>query len=217
MEEIIRTSVAHPSDVDGMKASFSGATGYDQALSSGKVATSDPMDSYNARPRCVFVANSRNGASVDIRGASFGWSVVHDGRRGNSEATATKKAGLGNTVKQGNSEIGRGEITEFTISNITMYVAPGTLTAIIGPVGCGKSSLLNALLGELDITNGTCIVTGKVAYASQVRVGKYSKCDCYRQGLIFVCLARCRASRVQACVIIFFSDYGWTRVPTKRY
>ncbi|ALC45339.1 CG11897 [Drosophila busckii] len=42
-----------------------------------------------------------------------------------------------------------------------------TLTAVIGTVGAGKSSLLQLLLGELAITEGEAVVHGKISYAAQ--------------------------------------------------
>lgn len=54
------------------------------------------------------------------------------------------------------------------INNITLAVAPGTLTCIIGPVGSGKSSLLSALLGEMKQLTGSVHLLGSVAYAPQV-------------------------------------------------
>ena len=38
---------------------------------------------------------------------------------------------------------------------------------MVGPVGVGKSSLLQCLLGELNPLKGTVTVEGKVSYASQ--------------------------------------------------
>jgi len=37
-----------------------------------------------------------------------------------------------------------------TLDGINLKVAKGSLTAIVGTVGCGKSSLLSSILGELD-------------------------------------------------------------------
>lgn len=51
-----------------------------------------------------------------------------------------------------------------------------SLVAIVGPVGSGKSSILNVILKELVLTGGTVEVNGKVSYASQepwLFVGKY--------------------------------------------
>lgn len=45
------------------------------------------------------------------------------------------------------------------IHDINMSVKKGSLTAIVGPVGCGKSSLFSAILGEMER------VSGKVRYA----------------------------------------------------
>ena len=38
---------------------------------------------------------------------------------------------------------------------------------MVGPVGCGKSSLLNAILGELNCTGGKVGVYGSVSYHQQ--------------------------------------------------
>lgn len=52
------------------------------------------------------------------------------------------------------------ENTEETLENVNLLVQPGTLAAIIGPVGSGKSSLIQAILGELKIDAGTIDVNG---------------------------------------------------------
>ncbi|GBM47536.1 Multidrug resistance-associated protein 4, partial [Araneus ventricosus] len=54
-----------------------------------------------------------------------------------------------------------------TLRNVTLTVKPGELLAVVGPVGCGKTSLLMSILGELPIVSGEVKVRGKVAYASQ--------------------------------------------------
>ncbi|GFQ66173.1 hypothetical protein TNCT_86261 [Trichonephila clavata] len=56
---------------------------------------------------------------------------------------------------------------ESTLRNVTLTVKPGELLAVVGPVGCGKTSLLMSILGELPIVSGEVKVRGKVAYASQ--------------------------------------------------
>jgi ABC-type multidrug transport system fused ATPase/permease subunit len=44
---------------------------------------------------------------------------------------------------------------------------PGQLIAVVGGVGCGKSSLLNGILGEVRELAGTTEVNGKLAFFSQ--------------------------------------------------
>ena len=48
------------------------------------------------------------------------------------------------------------------LKDINMRVKPGSLTALVGSVGCGKSSLLSALIGDLYKHSGT--VTVKVSW-----------------------------------------------------
>ncbi|CAG9863640.1 unnamed protein product [Phyllotreta striolata] len=58
-------------------------------------------------------------------------------------------------------------LSESVLKDITMDVNKGKLIGIIGPVGSGKSSLLQTILGELDITDGTLNAHGTYSYASQ--------------------------------------------------
>ncbi|CAL8127080.1 unnamed protein product [Orchesella dallaii] len=59
------------------------------------------------------------------------------------------------------------EYAEDTLSNITLKVEEGELVAVIGHVGCGKGSLLHAILKELPASSGSVLVNGTVAYTSQ--------------------------------------------------
>ena len=54
-----------------------------------------------------------------------------------------------------------------SLSRINLACHPGEFVAIVGGVGCGKTSLLNAILGELRLLAGTAFVRGKLAYFSQ--------------------------------------------------
>lgn len=54
-----------------------------------------------------------------------------------------------------------------TLNNFTVTIKPGSLCAIVGPVGAGKSSFLQLLLGELIPHSGTVNVNGAISYASQ--------------------------------------------------
>jgi ATP-binding cassette, subfamily C (CFTR/MRP), member 1 len=77
--------------------------------------------------------------------------------------------GSGASGKAGSSST---DAPAVTLSNINFTAASGKLTMIAGPVSCGKSSLLQAILGELPATSGEVkIGTGgrvpTIAYVSQ--------------------------------------------------
>lgn len=57
--------------------------------------------------------------------------------------------------------------TEYTLDNVNLRAQPGTLVAVIGPVGAGKSSLFQAILGELPAESGSIVVNGNISYAAQ--------------------------------------------------
>ncbi|OAL22550.1 hypothetical protein AYO22_07108 [Fonsecaea multimorphosa] len=53
------------------------------------------------------------------------------------------------------------------LQNINFTANKGELTCIVGRVGAGKSSLLQALLGDLYKISGETVVRGRIAYAAQ--------------------------------------------------
>ncbi|XP_054264491.1 ATP-binding cassette sub-family C member 3-like [Macrosteles quadrilineatus] len=53
------------------------------------------------------------------------------------------------------------------LRNITLKVNPGSLVAVVGAVGAGKSSLISAFLGEMDKISGYVNTKGSIAYVPQ--------------------------------------------------
>ncbi|UJR25517.1 hypothetical protein I4U23_006863 [Adineta vaga] len=53
------------------------------------------------------------------------------------------------------------------LKNINLKVRQGSLIAIVGTVGSGKTSLLAALLGEMSKTDGKVNINGRIAYVPQ--------------------------------------------------
>ncbi|KAG8365655.1 hypothetical protein BUALT_Bualt18G0128600 [Buddleja alternifolia] len=56
-----------------------------------------------------------------------------------------------------------------TLSNINLDIPIGSLVAVVGGTGEGKTSLVSAMLGELpSVVDATVVIRGKVAYVPQV-------------------------------------------------
>ena len=53
------------------------------------------------------------------------------------------------------------------LQGVDLVVHQGTLCCIVGKVGSGKSSLLHAILGEMDLAGGALETKGKISYAAQ--------------------------------------------------
>ncbi|KAK1124888.1 hypothetical protein K0M31_006238 [Melipona bicolor] len=77
----------------------------------------------------------------------------------NDETYAVKMCNL--TAKWEPSQI------ENTLENVNVEIEKGKMYAIIGMVGTGKSSLLSAVLGEINVTGGHVRVNGSLSYAGQ--------------------------------------------------
>ncbi|KAK1938127.1 ABC transporter C family member 3 [Phytophthora citrophthora] len=55
----------------------------------------------------------------------------------------------------------------FQLEGINLEIERGSLVMIVGRVGAGKSSLVNAILGEMPRTSGVLDIGGRIAYVSQ--------------------------------------------------
>ena len=53
------------------------------------------------------------------------------------------------------------------LQGVSLSVRPGEILGVVGPVGCGKSSLLATLLGETVVREGEVRTLGKAALVEQ--------------------------------------------------
>ena len=58
--------------------------------------------------------------------------------------------------------------------SLNLHIRPGQLVAVVGQVGAGKSSLISALLGEVEKVEGT--VTLRVSVAKVWQASQLSGC-----------------------------------------
>ncbi|XP_066905600.1 multidrug resistance-associated protein 1 [Halyomorpha halys] len=69
-------------------------------------------------------------------------------------------------VEKGTFSWGANE--EPTLRNLNLRVKPGSLVAVVGAVGSGKSSFLSAFLGEMHKVSGRVNTKGSIAYVPQL-------------------------------------------------
>ncbi|NXD76744.1 MRP3 protein, partial [Halcyon senegalensis] len=79
----------------------------------------------------------------------------------------TKVIVPGNAISVTNATFSWGKELKPSLKDINLLVPSGALVAIVGHVGCGKSSLVSALLGEMEKLEGEVAVKGSVAYVPQ--------------------------------------------------
>ena len=75
------------------------------------------------------------------------------------------------TNEKSQVEKSRPEVEEedrvFQVRDISMEIPRGMLVAVVGPVGSGKTSLLQGLIGEMRKTSGSITFGGSVGYCPQ--------------------------------------------------
>lgn len=81
-----------------------------------------------------------------------------------AESSGDIEAGLAMDATSAPQEL---EEPHATLEDINLTVARNSLTALVGTVGVGKSSLVSAIIGEIKRDSGSVAVSGSVAYAAQ--------------------------------------------------
>ncbi|PSR72964.1 hypothetical protein PHLCEN_2v11201 [Hermanssonia centrifuga] len=101
--------------------------------------------------------------AVSVVGGDFTWDSPPP------EAAKAKKKGHTSKKQIAAPAANEGEVQEkiFNMKDVNMEIPMGQLTAIVGPVGTGKTSLLEAMIGEMRRTAGTVRFNGTVAYCPQ--------------------------------------------------
>ena len=61
----------------------------------------------------------------------------------------------------------------FTLENINFEAKQGQLVGIIGRIGSGKTSLLNSILGEMEVVSGDIEVKGTLGYVKFIFIFYY--------------------------------------------
>lgn len=98
-----------------------------------------------------------------LENASFTWETVgrseEDQKPGESSGSDDKKLDEKAALTE--------QQTPFQLENLNLAISRDELVAIVGSVGCGKTSLLAALAGEMRMTSGRSQQGSNIAYCSQ--------------------------------------------------
>ena len=98
--------------------------------------------------------------SVDIENGTFAWEKEVDPVTTDMDSTVDGE-------REPLLTAARLQPVRPTLSNITLRIPDGSLTAIVGRIGQGKSSLLSVIMGELYKRQGSVTVYGDLAYVPQ--------------------------------------------------
>ncbi|MGV0792125.1 ABC transporter ATP-binding protein [Mycolicibacterium sp. XJ1819] len=77
------------------------------------------------------------------------------------------RRGVGPVVDIDHLRVVRGKRT--AIEDLSVRIAPGTITGLLGPSGCGKTTLIRSIVGSQVITSGSVTVFGQPAGSRQLR------------------------------------------------
>jgi ABC-type transport system involved in cytochrome bd biosynthesis fused ATPase/permease subunit len=113
------------------------------------------MDEYKpSRTEDGIAANTK----IVMENASFSW-----GFRAKTLTDEEKKA----RAKQRSYRVELDEVEDNVVSDLNLKMKQGDMLMVVGQVGCGKSSFLHAVMGELKKTSGSTDINGKIAYVEQ--------------------------------------------------
>ncbi|TPX67141.1 hypothetical protein CcCBS67573_g07611 [Chytriomyces confervae] len=108
-------------------------------------------------------ASDSQESAIIIDKASFSWESTKDEKEPESKASKKTK----NAKPEVEEEMIQLDTDIFTLEGIDLTIKRGSLVAVIGATGSGKSSLLSAISGGMRKTDGKTTVYGTVAYCAQ--------------------------------------------------
>ncbi|KAG2017864.1 ATP-binding cassette transporter [Coprinopsis cinerea AmutBmut pab1-1] len=116
-------------------------------------------------------------AAIEVKGASFTWDAPppdeEEGQADGKRKRYKKRQKASEKPKSGPKPRGEGEDAKdeeekpFAVNDVHLVIPRGKLVAIVGPVGSGKTSLLQGLIGEMRRTKGSVTFGSSVAYCPQ--------------------------------------------------
>uniref|UniRef100_A0A023FM72 Putative multidrug resistance-associated protein/mitoxantrone resistance protein abc superfamily n=1 Tax=Amblyomma cajennense TaxID=34607 RepID=A0A023FM72_AMBCJ len=120
--------------------------------------------------------------AVTVSDATFTWNIV-PANINSVDIVKDRFKGVPNTKRTGQrsarDDVCNGDANEITpinetnaepeeaLKDITLHIKKGSLIGICGRVGSGKTSLLNALCGEMNLLTGDIDVNGSIAVVTQ--------------------------------------------------
>ena len=127
-------------------------------------------------PQSNYIVTTDNHAAIALKNADFDWVLEPDTSsllkaRLSSDDNEMQQAiaGFGNLNGENMSADSLHEKQIFNLRNIGIEIGRGEFVAVIGAVGCGKSSLLAALAGEMYCSSkpGSLTLGASIAFCSQ--------------------------------------------------
>ncbi|KAF9359122.1 hypothetical protein BGX34_008531 [Mortierella sp. NVP85] len=115
---------------------------------------------------------------VEIKDAVFAWEPegpeveTEKEKRAREKLAARKQKQLEKEARKAGKPIPEKDVPVEkdygpTLTNINLAITRGDLTAVVGRVGQGKTSLLNAIIGDMYRRQGSVKVYGRLAYVAQ--------------------------------------------------
>lgn len=136
-----------------------------------KAAQNKNVSSHAVESAPAYITNTLAGMGKEHRNMAFVPDVLNTGksvptypRFMRNESAATKGVSFKNVTAMWGRE---SEGTRAGIVDIDIEIEDSGLCAIIGPVGSGKSTILQAILKEIEVDTGELVVNGAVSYAAQ--------------------------------------------------
>ncbi|KAJ7175120.1 ABC protein [Mycena crocata] len=114
-----------------------------------------------------FVVDEAQEEALWVKGAVWGKAKGKDGKKEKRKRKKEGGDGDGDGEEKAEETDDEPEQEPFRVQDITMRVPRGTLAAVVGRVGSGKSSLLQGLIGEMRLVSGEFAFGGRVAYCPQ--------------------------------------------------
>ncbi|XP_048247435.1 ATP-binding cassette sub-family C member 5-like isoform X2 [Haliotis rufescens] len=124
-------------------------------------------------PRCSVTSSNQRIAMQD---ATFSWGIIESAeKKHNHDNGSVSKPEMNGghfpddttALREADETTMLDAVPEPSLTDITFVLEKGKLLGVCGSVGAGKTSLINAILGRMDLLSGKIAVNGSIAYVPQ--------------------------------------------------
>jgi len=113
-----------------------------------------------------------DGIAIRMENLTMSWLTAENREAAQKARLAAVNSGDGPTIQAQDTDAAAGAAGDadaidrniYTLSNMNCEIKKGSLVAVIGAVGCGKSSFLSTLLGEMEKTSGSLSISTDRSY-----------------------------------------------------
>ncbi|XP_046559479.1 LOW QUALITY PROTEIN: ATP-binding cassette sub-family C member 5-like [Haliotis rubra] len=126
-----------------------------------------------SQPKCTVASSNQR---IVMQEATFSWGIIESAEKKHNQDNGSVSKPMMNgghfteettALREADETTMLDAVPDPCLTDITFNLEKGKLMGVCGSVGAGKTSLISAILGRMDLLSGKIAVNGSIAYVPQ--------------------------------------------------